>query len=194
MSSTSFITAPRCNDWQHYKKQRSQWLTGGGQGDGSTRWGSAGLWGARGHLQPQQPPGSEQGETRQQAGLGHNSTSPERDAGWVSWENRGRDTTLDWGTMRGEDVETAELRVTASSRLEITTKIIYHQPITTIHTNPYPSEPYPRGSWTPPGTVTSPPPWAACSNALPQEQSGLVAKQKCIFYWYTFGSVYNISI
>jgi len=33
-----------------------------------------------------------------------------------------------------------------------------------------PSVPHPHGSWTPPGTVTTPPPWAACATALPPSE------------------------
>ena len=33
--------------------------------------------------------------------------------------------------------------------------------------HPRPSVPHPRGSSTPPGTVTAPPPWAACAAASP---------------------------
>jgi len=32
--------------------------------------------------------------------------------------------------------------------------------------------PHPHGSETPPGTVTAPPPWAACATAAPNDTSG----------------------
>ena len=50
-----------------------------------------------------------------------------------------------------------------------TSKIIWskHCLISTMPTNPHPSVPHLHISWTPPGTVTPPPPWAACANASP---------------------------
>ena len=53
-----------------------------------------------------------------------------------------------------------------SLRLEKTSKLTQsnQQPITPC---PLPSVPHPHGSWTPPGTVTPPPPWASCATASP---------------------------
>ena len=54
-----------------------------------------------------------------------------------------------------------------SLRLDKSSKIIQTQPVPTMPTPLCPSVPHPCCSWTPAGTVTLPPPWAAHSNALP---------------------------
>ena len=60
-------------------------------------------------------------------------------------------------------------RITESFRLEETSKIIQpnHPPTTNVAYWPYPSVPHLHVSWTPPGMVTPPPPWAVCATARP---------------------------
>ena len=57
-------------------------------------------------------------------------------------------------------------RITDSLRLEKTSKS-NRQPNTTMPAKPCPEVPYLHIFWTPPGMVTPPLPWAACSNAYP---------------------------
>jgi len=58
-------------------------------------------------------------------------------------------------------------RIIESLWLEKTSKIIKsnHPPNTTLPIKPYPEVPHLHVFRTPPGMVTQPPPWAACSNA-----------------------------
>ena len=57
-------------------------------------------------------------------------------------------------------------RIPGSLRLEKTTKITKSNPNPSHHAHwPHPSVPHLHGSWTPPGTVTPPPSWAACATA-----------------------------
>ena len=59
--------------------------------------------------------------------------------------------------------------ITKSLRLEKISKVINsnHQPNTTMPAKPCPEVPHLNVFWTPPGMVTQPLPWAACSNAWP---------------------------
>jgi len=60
-------------------------------------------------------------------------------------------------------------RIVESLRLEKASKIIKSncQPITTVPAKPCPEVPHLHVFWRPPGMVTPPLPWAACSNAWP---------------------------
>ena len=60
-------------------------------------------------------------------------------------------------------------RITEPLRLEKNSKMIQsnHQPMLTMPTKPHPSAPHLHIPWTPPGTVTPPPPWAVSSNTSP---------------------------
>jgi len=60
-------------------------------------------------------------------------------------------------------------RIIESLRLEKTSKIVKsnRRPNTTMPAKPCPEVPHLHSFWTPPGMVTPPLPWAACSNAWP---------------------------
>lgn len=86
----SFITISSSNDWQHYKKQRSQWLSQAGQDNDSIWHGSASL---------QERCKATSGSSKQRSGAEQSteqgwkeqdlhSINPKRDTGWEKMSTR----------------------------------------------------------------------------------------------------------
>ena len=71
------------------------------------------------------------------------------------------------GTFSWQETCHSFYKIIDSLRLEKTSKITKSNTNPPNHAHwPCPSVPHLHGSWTPPGTVTPPPPWAACAKAL----------------------------
>ena len=98
----------------------------------------------------------------------HRLHKAQRGAGSQSTSGPKGERLREWGThlrlSRGE-----VHRITESLRLEKTSKMMKfnHHPSTPISAKPCPQVPHPHVFWTPPGKVTPPLPWAACSSAWP---------------------------